>query len=80
MLSMYFQNSLKKSKEQYGFTELHKWHKLKCVYVLAGAYQKHVLKSLLQITLAGVAVGFAAQGRLWSWSVRSFCAPNHGPV
>lgn len=56
MLSMYFQNSLKKSQEQYGFTEL---HKLKRVYVLAGAYQKHVVKSLLQITLAGVAVGFA---------------------
>lgn len=44
--------------EPYGFMELHKWHKLKCAYVLAGACQKHVLKSVLQITLAGVAVGF----------------------
>lgn len=58
MLSMYFQNSFKKSGEQYGFTELHKWQKLKCGYVLTGFSQKHVLNSLLQITLAVMVVVF----------------------
>lgn len=59
MLSMCFQNSFKKYGERYGFTELHKWQKLKHGYVLAGFSQKRVLKSLLQITLAVMVVVFA---------------------
>lgn len=45
--------------EQNGFSEQLKWHRLKCVSVLAGAFQMPALKSLLQITLTRCGSGFA---------------------
>lgn len=61
--------------EQYGFTELLKWHKLKCVYVLAGAFQLPALKSLLQNTLTGVAIGL--QKALVTDLHRGYWGPSH---